>query len=168
VLARRYRPMQFEQVVGQGHVTRTLQNAIGAGRVHHAYLFTGSRGVGKTTVARIMAKALNCDPGSTAHPCDSCLSCTEIPQGRSVDVFERPHRYHFGTHGAVRRASVHDSSAQATGSIALHPLSEEPGSDDLPLALEARGGRQGRVADVADPRLRHGVEVRLRRFRCRQ
>jgi len=96
VLARRYRPGQFEDVVGQQHVTRTLQNAIEAGRVHHAYLFTGSRGVGKTTVARILAKALNCDQGASAHPCDACASCQEIRAGTSVDVQEIDGASHTG------------------------------------------------------------------------
>jgi DNA polymerase-3 subunit gamma/tau len=96
VLARRYRPTQFEQVIGQEHVTRTLQNAIQASRVHHAYLFTGCRGVGKTTVARIMSKALNCDEGPTPSPCDRCPSCEEIRDGRAVDVFEIDGASHTG------------------------------------------------------------------------
>lgn len=95
-LARRYRPNQFEEVVGQQHVARTLANAIQFGRVHHAYLFTGSRGVGKTTVARILAKALNCDAGATSHPCGACTSCTEIKSGTSVDVFEIDGASHTG------------------------------------------------------------------------
>ena len=96
VLARRYRPSQFSQVIGQDAVTRTLQNAISADRVHHAYLFTGSRGVGKTTVARIMAKALNCDAGTSADPCDTCDSCVDIREGRSVDVYEIDGASHTG------------------------------------------------------------------------
>ena len=88
VLARKWRPQSFEDVAGQDHVTRTLQNAIRAGRVAHAYLFTGVRGVGKTTAARILAKALNCEKGPTETPCNQCSQCQEITQGSSIDVLE--------------------------------------------------------------------------------
>ncbi|MBI4746224.1 MAG: DNA polymerase III subunit gamma/tau, partial [Deltaproteobacteria bacterium] len=88
VLARKWRPQVFEDVVGQEHVTRTLQNAIKTGRVAHAYLFTGARGVGKTSAARILAKALNCINGPTPVPCNTCESCREIAGGSSMDVFE--------------------------------------------------------------------------------
>jgi DNA polymerase-3 subunit gamma/tau len=88
VLARKWRPQVFEDVVGQEHVTRTLQNAIKSGRVAHAYLFTGARGVGKTSAARILAKALNCVEGPTTIPCNACESCKEITSGSSMDVFE--------------------------------------------------------------------------------
>jgi DNA polymerase-3 subunit gamma/tau len=88
VLARKCRPQVFEEVLGQGHVTQTLQNAIKAGRVAHAYLFSGPRGVGKTTVARILAKSLNCQDGPTPVPCNQCPSCREITQGISLDVQE--------------------------------------------------------------------------------
>ena len=88
VLARKWRPSTFDEVVGQSHVTRTLKNAIELGRVAHALLFTGSRGVGKTSCARILAKALNCEHGPTVTPCGRCAACTEIINGTSVDVFE--------------------------------------------------------------------------------
>jgi DNA polymerase-3 subunit gamma/tau len=88
VIARKWRPQSFEDVVGQSHVTRTLQNAISAGRVAHAYLFTGPRGVGKTTTARILAKALNCEKGPTPTPCQQCPACLEIAGPGSVDVME--------------------------------------------------------------------------------
>jgi DNA polymerase-3 subunit gamma/tau len=88
VIARKWRPQTFEDVVGQGHVTRTLQNAISAGRVAHAYLFTGPRGVGKTSTARILAKALNCEKGPTPHPCLVCPACIEVAGPGSVDVVE--------------------------------------------------------------------------------
>lgn len=88
VLARKWRPQHFDEVVGQGHVARTLINSIEQDRVHHAYLFCGTRGVGKTTTARILAKALNCKEGPTGRPCYKCDSCLEISKGQSVDVFE--------------------------------------------------------------------------------
>ena len=88
VLARKWRPQNFEDVSGQSHITRTLQNAIRAGRIAHAYLFTGVRGVGKTTAARILAKALNCAKGPTPTPCNECVQCKEIIQGNCIDVIE--------------------------------------------------------------------------------
>jgi DNA polymerase-3 subunit gamma/tau len=88
VLARKYRPQTFEQVVGQDHVTNTLRNAIRTDRVAHALLFAGPRGVGKTSVARIMAKAMTCQHGPTPSPCDVCQSCKEITEGTALDVFE--------------------------------------------------------------------------------
>jgi DNA polymerase III subunit gamma/tau len=88
VLARKWRPQTFSDLIGQEHVSRTLQNAIDSGRIAHAFLFTGARGVGKTSSARILAKALNCEQGLTTEPCNACPSCTEITDGNSVDVFE--------------------------------------------------------------------------------
>ncbi len=88
VLARKYRPQSFEDLVGQEHVSQTLGNAIKTGRVHHAFLFTGARGVGKTSAARIFAKALNCEQGLTPQPCNVCQSCLEISSGQGLDVFE--------------------------------------------------------------------------------
>lgn len=88
VLARKYRPQTFAELAGQEHVSRTLQNAIDSGRVAHAFLFTGARGVGKTSTARIMAKTLNCEKGVTHEPCNVCPQCIEITKGTSTDVFE--------------------------------------------------------------------------------
>jgi DNA polymerase-3 subunit gamma/tau len=88
VLARKYRPRRFDDLVGQEHVARTLTNAIGLDRVHHAFLFTGARGVGKTSAARILAMALSCEKGPTPAPCGTCDICQEIVSGRSVDVLE--------------------------------------------------------------------------------
>ncbi|MBS0181270.1 MAG: DNA polymerase III subunit gamma/tau [Nitrospira sp.] len=88
VSARKYRPGTFDDVIGQSHVVQTLMNAVSTKRIAHAYLFSGTRGVGKTTVARILGKALNCERGPTSHPCDICENCREIAQGNSVDVIE--------------------------------------------------------------------------------
>ncbi|RTZ65862.1 MAG: DNA polymerase III subunit gamma/tau [Aquificaceae bacterium] len=88
VLARRWRPQNFAEMVGQQHVRKALINALDGDRLHHAYLFTGTRGVGKTTIARILAKCLNCETGVTSEPCGSCSSCVEIAEGRFVDLIE--------------------------------------------------------------------------------
>ncbi|HUN71568.1 MAG TPA: DNA polymerase III subunit gamma/tau [Steroidobacteraceae bacterium] len=87
-LARKWRPRAFAELVGQDHVRRALVNALETGRVHHAFLFTGTRGVGKTTIARILAKCLNCETGVTPTPCGQCASCREIDAGRFVDLIE--------------------------------------------------------------------------------
>ena len=88
VLARKWRPKNFSDTVGQEHVLQALMNALETGRLHHAYLFTGTRGVGKTTIARILAKALNCEQGVSANPCGECSACREIDEGRFVDLIE--------------------------------------------------------------------------------
>ena len=88
VLARKWRPRKFAELVGQEHVVRALTNALDSGRMHHAYLFTGTRGVGKTTIARIFAKSLNCERGESADPCGECTVCTAVDAGRFVDLLE--------------------------------------------------------------------------------
>ena len=88
VLARKWRPKRFAELVGQEHVVRALSNALDSGRVHHAYLFTGTRGVGKTTIARIFAKSLNCEQGTGADPCGQCETCQAIDAGRYIDLLE--------------------------------------------------------------------------------
>ena len=88
VLARKWRPKRFAELVGQEHVVRALSNALDSGRVHHAFLFTGTRGVGKTTIARIFAKSLNCENGTSADPCGQCRACLDIDAGRYIDLLE--------------------------------------------------------------------------------
>src|ERR671918_676543 len=87
-LARKWRPRNFSELAGQEHVMRALVNALTTGRVHHAFLFTGTRGVGKTTIARLLAKSLNCETGVTPTPCGKCSACREIDEGRFVDLME--------------------------------------------------------------------------------
>src|ERR1700712_2846738 len=88
VIARKWRPQRFDDVVGQQAVTRTLRNALASGRLAQSFVFSGPRGVGKTTTARILARALNCESGPTADPCGTCDACVEITDGRDMDVLE--------------------------------------------------------------------------------
>jgi DNA polymerase-3 subunit gamma/tau len=87
-LYRRYRSQTFDELIGQEHIVQTLRNALAEGRIAHAYLFTGPRGVGKTTVARLLAKAVNCSADISLRPCGACDSCLSIAEGRAVDVIE--------------------------------------------------------------------------------
>ncbi len=87
-LARKYRPRRFDDVLGQSHVVKALTHALGADKLHPAILLTGTRGVGKTTLARIIAKGLNCESGVTAAPCGTCSACTGVDEGRFVDLLE--------------------------------------------------------------------------------
>ena len=88
VLARKYRPHNFKELVGQTHTIRTLVNALDNNNLHHGFLFTGTRGVGKTTIARIFAKSVNCEEGVSSNPCGKCPTCLEIDKGQSVDLIE--------------------------------------------------------------------------------
>ncbi|MEO5573518.1 MAG: DNA polymerase III subunit gamma/tau, partial [Gammaproteobacteria bacterium] len=96
VLARKWRPRTFSEMVGQEHVLRALINALDNNRVHHAFLFTGTRGVGKTTIARILAKSLNCEVAMSSTPCGQCNACREIDEGRFVDLLELDAASHTG------------------------------------------------------------------------
>ena len=96
MLARKWRPQRFDDVVGQIGVTQTLRNAIDRGRIAQSFIFSGARGVGKTTTARILARALNCDKGPTADPCGTCDACVEIAEGRDIDVIELDAATHTG------------------------------------------------------------------------
>src|SRR5687767_2984315 len=96
VLARKYRPTNFDDLIGQEALVRTLTNAIKSGRIAHAFLLTGIRGIGKTTTARIIARALNCEKGPTASPCGVCSHCAMIAEDRHVDVIEMDAASHTG------------------------------------------------------------------------
>src|SRR5205823_13400519 len=96
VIARKWRPQKFDEVVGQQAVTRTLRNALASGRLAQAFVFAGPRGIGKTTTARILARALNCVHGPTADPCGTCDACLEIAAGRDIDVLEIDAATHTG------------------------------------------------------------------------
>src|SRR5438445_39669 len=131
VLARKYRPRSFETLVGQEHVVRALTHALEQQRLHHAYLFTGTRGVGKTTLSRILAKSLNClgadgNGGITAQPCGVCEACVAIDAGRFVDYIELPalRLLAQGAHGSMRDAlSLTDQAiAYAAGKVTLEAV----------------------------------------------
>ena len=87
-LARKWRPQRFDQIVGQSHIVQALSHALLQSKLHHAYLFTGTHGIGKTTIARIFAKCLNCETGITDTPCETCSNCNEINTGRFPDLYE--------------------------------------------------------------------------------
>lgn len=123
VFARKYRPQTFEEVVGQEHITRTLQNAISAGRVAQAYLFVGPRGIGKTSTARILAKALNCKDGPTASPCGVCDACREIAEGRSLDVLEIDGASNNGVEN-IRELRENTAYAPSSGSFKIYLIDE--------------------------------------------
>ncbi|MFH0798763.1 MAG: DNA polymerase III subunit gamma/tau [Pseudomonadota bacterium] len=123
VLARKYRPQRFSQVVGQEHVTQTLMNALAAGRLHHAYLFAGARGTGKTTVARILAKALNCKQKEGAEPCGTCIPCTEITGGASLDVQEIDGASNTGVDD-VRELREHARYMPSSGKYKIYIIDE--------------------------------------------
>ena len=123
VFARKYRPQTFEEVVGQEHITRTLQNAISAGRVAQAYLFVGPRGIGKTSTARILAKALNCKNGPTASPCGTCDACLEIAEGRSLDVLEIDGASNNGVEN-IRELRENAAYAPSSGQYKIYLIDE--------------------------------------------
>ena len=123
VFARKYRPQTFEEVVGQEHITRTLQNAITSGRVAQAYLFVGPRGIGKTSTARILAKALNCVKGQTATPCGKCDACLEIAEGRSLDVLEIDGASHNGVE-SIRELRDNAAYSPARGPYKIYLIDE--------------------------------------------
>ena len=130
VIARKFRPQTFDEVIGQQHVARTLKNAIKDGRIAHAFLFTGERGVGKTSVARILAKALNCHNGPVEEPCADCSSCKEIAEGNAIDVHEIDGRFRIrqvapGQNGLFGRVHATDRGAKRTVSGGI------PGHDAL-------------------------------------
>ncbi len=123
VLARKWRPQKFEEVVGQRHVTQGLMNALTMGRVAHAFLFSGTRGVGKTTTARVLAKALNCAEGPSPTPCGVCDSCREITQGNSVDVIEIDGASNTGVEN-VRELRENVKYAPARGKYKVYIIDE--------------------------------------------
>ncbi len=157
VLARKWRPRIFREMVGQEHVLRALINALDHDRLHHAYLFTGTRGVGKTTIARILAKCLNCETGVSSEPCDKCSSCVEIAQGRSLDLIEvdaasrtkvedtrelLDNVQYAPTHARYKIYLIDEVHMLSTHSFnALLKTLEEPGAKVLILLVTARTHR---------------------------
>jgi DNA polymerase-3 subunit gamma/tau len=123
VLARKWRPKKFSELVGQEHVVRALSNALDGGRLHHAFLFTGTRGVGKTTIARIFAKSLNCERGQSSQPCGECRACLDIDAGRFVDLLEIDAASHTGVDD-VREMIENAQYAPARGRQKVYLIDE--------------------------------------------
>src|SRR5438067_1607652 len=150
VLARKWRPKDFASLVGQEHVVRALRHALETKRLHHAYLFTGTRGVGKTTLARILAKCLNCETGVTPEPCGKCSACVEIDAGRFVDLLE----VDAATNTRVDEMRQPLEIAHGAGRVSLANVSEMLGAIDRGHLLTlidavAAGDAQGAVK-IAD------------------
>jgi len=173
VFARKYRPESFDDVVGQQHVTRTLQNAVRTGRVAHAYLFCGSRGVGKTTVARILAKALNCKDGPTPEPCGECESCRRIATGDDLDVMEIDGASNRGI-DQVRELRQNVGLAPAHGRFKIYYIDEvhmltEPAFNALLKTLEEPPEHVKFIFSTTDPqKLPETVKSRCQRFDFRR
>jgi DNA polymerase-3 subunit gamma/tau len=173
VFARKYRPERFEDVVGQQHVTRTLQNAVRGGRVAHAYLFCGSRGVGKTTVARILAKALNCKDGPTPEPCGQCESCRRIATGDDLDVMEIDGASNRGI-DQVRDLRQNVGLAPAHSRFKIYYIDEvhmltEPAFNALLKTLEEPPQHVKFIFSTTDPqKLPETVKSRCQRFDFRR
>ncbi len=123
VLARKWRPTTFDQLIGQDHVRKALSHALDQGRLHHAYLFTGTRGVGKTTIARIVARCLNCESGVSSTPCGTCHACHAIGEGRFVDLIEVDAASHGGVND-VRDLFENVAYAPSQGRYKIYLIDE--------------------------------------------
>jgi DNA polymerase-3 subunit gamma/tau len=155
VLARKWRPRTFAQMVGQQHVLRALVNALDHGRLHHAFLFTGTRGVGKTTIARILAKSLNCERGMSPDPCGECIRCREIADGSSLDVFEMDAASHTSVED-VREIRERIPFASAGGAFKVYIIDEAhqlstPAFNALLKTLEEPPGHVKFLLATTDP-----------------
>jgi len=173
VFARKYRPQQFGEVVGQEHIARTLQNAVRTGRVAQAYLFCGSRGVGKTTMARILARALNCEHGPTPEPCGKCEACRRIATGDDLDVMEIDGASNRGI-DEVRALRQNVRLAPAHGRFKVYYIDEvhmltEPAFNALLKTLEEPPAHVKFIFSTTDPlALPETVRSRCQRFDFRR